>query len=140
MIKTDSGFIPFRKSQSNAELRRNDSISVIVHEFVVVGPITASNLSLSKGLAAERARAILSDPSHERNLARLCDCRRAAEERMDVCSEPPCDQKSPKVTDETEEGFASIAKQKLEEDYIPPVDPVDEVDDELGDESVSPRI
>ena len=59
---------------------------------------------------------------------------------MDVCSEPPCDQKSPKVTDETEEGFASIAKQKLEEDYIPPVDPVDEVDDELGDESVSPRI
>lgn len=108
-----------------------------------MGPITASNLSLSKGLAAERARAILSDPSHDTNLVRLCHCRRAAEERMDVCSEPPGDQTSQKVTDETEEGFASIAQQKLEEDYIPPVNSVEEVDDDidkLGDESVSTRI
>ncbi|KAF8432446.1 hypothetical protein L210DRAFT_960898 [Boletus edulis BED1] len=128
--------IAFQKSQSNVELRRNDSVSVIVHEQVVAGPITASNLSLSKGLAAERARAILGDPNHEMSLARLCDCRRAAEERMDTCSEPPGDQTSQKITDETEEGFASIAQQKLEDDYIPPVDAVEDVEAELSDEMV----
>ena len=138
-IRTDL-FFPCRKSQSNAELRRNDSVSVIVHEFVIVGPITAGNLSLSKGLAAERARAILSDPNHEMNLVRLCDCRRAVEEQMDVCIEPPGDQTIQRATDETEEGFASIAKQKLEEDYIPPVDAVEEVEDELGEEMISTRI
>lgn len=104
-----------------------------------MGPITAGNLSLSKGLAAERARAILSDPSHEMNLVRLCDCRRAVEKQMDVCSEPPGDQTSQRVTDETEEGFASIAKQKLEEDYIPPVDAVEDAEDEL-DEAISTGI
>ena len=46
-----------RKSQSNVDLRRNDSVSVIVHDIVVVGPITATNLSLSKGLAAEHVPA-----------------------------------------------------------------------------------
>lgn len=130
-----------RKSQSNAELRRNDSVSVIVHELVVVGPIIASNLSLSKGLAAERARAILADSNHEMNLARLCDCRRAAEGRMDICSdEPPGDQIGQKVTDETEEGFATIAQQKLEEDYIPPVEAVQGAEDELDDETISTKI
>ena len=141
LIRTDNYFSSCRKSQSNAELRRNDSVSVIVHEHVVAGPITASNLSLSKGLAAERARAILGDPSHEMSLVRLCDCRRAAEERMDICPEPPGDQTSQKVTDETEEGFASIALHKLEEDYSPLADATsEEVEDELGEEMVSSRI
>lgn len=141
LIRADNCFLfPCRKSQSNAELRRNDSVSVIVHELVVAGPVTASNLSLSKGLAAERARAILGDPTHEMNLVRLCDCRKAAEERMDICSEPPGDQTSQKITDETEEGFASIAKQKLEEDYIPPVDAVEEAEDELDDEMASAKV
>ena len=90
---------------------------------------------MSKGLAAERAYAILGDPSHEMSLVRLCGCRKTAEERMDVCSEP-LDQTSQKVTDETEEGFASIAKQKLEENYIPPADVVEEVGDELNDEMI----
>lgn len=52
-----------------------------------------------------------------------------------MCSEP-LDQTSQKVTDETEEGFASIAKQKLEENYIPPADVVEEVGDELNDEMI----
>lgn len=141
LTRADGYFLfPSRKSQSNAELRRNDSVSVIAHDLVVAGPITASNLSLSKGLAAERARAILGDPNHEMNLVRLCDCRRAAEERMHICSEPPVDQASQKATDETEEGFASIAKQRLAEDYIPPVDTVEEVEDEPDDEMVSTRV
>lgn len=74
------------------------------------------------------------------NLARLCDCRKAAEARMNICSdEPPGDQTIQKVTDETEEGFASIAQQKLDEDYIPPTNVVEEVEDEPDDETVSTR-
>ncbi|KAG9318230.1 hypothetical protein JVU11DRAFT_311 [Chiua virens] len=132
--------IAFQKSQSNAELRRNDSVAVIVHEVVVAGPITASNLSLSKGLAAERARAILDDPSHEMSLVLVCDCRKAAKERMDICPEPPTDQTSQKITDETEDGFASIAKQKLEENYTPPIEAVEEAEEEPDDEMVPTKV
>ncbi|KAL4065225.1 hypothetical protein V8B97DRAFT_1946194 [Scleroderma yunnanense] len=115
--------IAFQKSQSNADLRRNDSVSVVVHEIIVVGPITASNLSLSKGLAAERARNLLSDPNFEMNLARLCSCGRALAEvplGSDDSIESIVDAlAAPRLSDETEEGFATLAKQKLEEDYVP---------------------
>ncbi|KIK15716.1 hypothetical protein PISMIDRAFT_292156 [Pisolithus microcarpus 441] len=113
--------IAFQKSQSNAELRRNDSISVVVHDVVVVGPITATNLSLSKGLAAERARILLNDPNFEMNLTRLCDCGKAVPERpsqTDDSVESAAEETSD-LTDETEEGFATLAKQKLDEDYAP---------------------
>ncbi|KIK99753.1 hypothetical protein PAXRUDRAFT_822437 [Paxillus rubicundulus Ve08.2h10] len=128
--------IAFQKSQSNTELRRNDSVSVIVHDIVVVGPITAGNLSLSKGLAAERARALLGDPSFEMNLARLCDCRKTTEEPMDIYPELTGDETAPKITDETEEGFATIAKQKLEEDYLPLTEVPEELEDDPEDDGI----
>lgn len=60
---------------------------------------------------------------------------------MDIClDDPPGDQTGQKVTDETEEGFASIAQQKLEEDYIPPINVVEEAEDELDDEMISSNI
>ncbi|KIJ63284.1 hypothetical protein HYDPIDRAFT_113252 [Hydnomerulius pinastri MD-312] len=124
--------IAFQKSQSNAELRRNDSVSVIVHDITVVGPITAANLSLSKGLVAERARALLGDPNYEMSLARLCDCGKAMEVSQDIPAEPPVvdEVAGLKVTDETEEGFATLAKQKLEQDYVPSGDDVPEISEE----------
>ncbi|KAL6308704.1 hypothetical protein BKA93DRAFT_725516 [Sparassis latifolia] len=87
--------ISFRKSQSRLEAKRNDSISVIVHDTVVVGPITAPNLSLSKGLAAERARIILDDTASPQYLRTICDCGKAETETT--------------LDDETEEGFATLA-------------------------------
>lgn len=95
---------------------------MIVHDKEVVGPITASNLSLSKGLAAERARNLLGDPDFEMNLTRLCDCGKVLPKvpvNPQGTIEPVIDAfVHPRPTDETEEGFASLAKQKLEEDYV----------------------
>lgn len=60
---------------------------------------------------------------------------------MDICSELPGDETSQKVTDETEDGFASIAKQKLEEDYIPPIGAVEEVEEpELDGEMILTKV
>ncbi|KAF9239687.1 hypothetical protein BU15DRAFT_46430 [Melanogaster broomeanus] len=132
--------IAFQQTQSNVELRRNDSVSVIVHDIAIVGPITAGNLSLSKGLAAERARALLGDPDFEMNLARLCDCGKTTEEPMDICPEPSGDEIASKTTDETEEGFATIAKQKLEEEYTPVTEAPEEPEDDLDDEAALTRI
>lgn len=135
-----SFFLFHRKSQSNADLRRNDSVSVIVHDIAVVGPITATNLSLSKGLAAERARNLLSDPNFEMNLARLCDCGKAptvvpleADDSIDSIVDALA---APKLSDETEEGFATLAKQKLEEDYVPNQNDVEDAEqgEEEGDD------
>ena len=137
LTRSNNVFSSCRKSQSNAEIRRNDSVSVVVHELIVAGPITASNLSLSKGLAAERARTILGDPTHQMSLARLCDCRKVAEEKMDICSdELPADEAGPKATDETEVGFAIIAQQKLEGDSISSVEVAAEAEDEPDEETI----
>jgi len=131
---------PFsRKTQSNPDIRRNDSVSVIVHDVVVVGPITATNLSLSKGLAAERARNVLADPSFDKCLAKLCNCVRglaaavpeAVEANVDVDMEAPS-----KLTDETEEGFAAIAKQKLVDGEAGPAEDHDGFEDDIEDVDV----
>lgn len=103
----------YRKSQSRPEFKRNDSISVIVHDFAVVGPIPASNLSLAKGLAAERAREVLEDPNGSFLLANICDCagQLAPDPDMpDVSSEDIDGTEGPKLDDETVEGFAHLAK------------------------------
>ncbi|KAH7914066.1 hypothetical protein BJ138DRAFT_1144564 [Hygrophoropsis aurantiaca] len=112
--------IRLRKSQSHADAHGNDSISVVVHDIVVVGPITAANLSLSKGLATEKARAVLADASFDRCLANLCDCMKAIES---LTSQPVPDDimTVTPATDETEEGFAIIAQQKLVDDQVPVV-------------------
>jgi len=107
--------ITFQKSQLNAESKRNDSIAILVHDAMVAGPVTAANLSLAKGLAAERARTVLEDPNSEHCLSRLCDCGK----KMDVDataavgSDVDIDlQRKSEVAlnDETEEGFAKIAE------------------------------
>ena len=95
---------------SRPETKRNDGVSVVVHDQTVVGPVIALNLSLAKGLAAERTRALLSDETSEHCLARICTC---AEEALQVegrqmVDEPTEDQKE--LDDETEEGFATLAR------------------------------
>jgi len=125
-----------RKSQSNVDLRRNDSVSVIVHDIAVVGPITATNLSLSKGLAAERARNLLCDPNFGMNLTRLCNCGKTpivvSPDSDDLIDSIVDALAAPRLSDETEEGFATLAKQKLEEDYASNQDGVEDV--EQGEE------
>jgi len=95
-----------------------------VHDIVIVGPITAANLSLAKGLAAERARFVLGDVNSEHSLSRLCDCGKKMVVDSVVDSVTPVDVEAdignlqpephckPDVTlnDETEEGFAKIAE------------------------------
>lgn len=95
---------------SRPETKRNDGVSVIVHDQTIVGPVIAMNLSLAKGLAAERTRALLSDQNSEYCLTRICTC---AEESIQVegrqvTDEPTEDQKE--LDDETEEGFAALAR------------------------------
>jgi len=123
--------------QSNVDLRRNDSVSVIVHDIAVVRPITATNLSLSKGLAAERARNLF-DPNFEMNLARLCNCGKTpivvppdSDDLIDSIVDALA---APRLSDETEEGFATLAKQKLEEDYPSNQNSVEDVEEEGDDE------
>lgn len=101
----------------NVENRRNDSFSILVHDVVVVGPITAANLSLAKGLAAERARSVLGDPNSEHSLSRLCDCGKkmvvdsvtSPDVGADIEKLRPEPQDKP-LNDETEEGFAKLAE------------------------------
>jgi endoribonuclease Dicer len=111
---------------------------VVVHDIVVVGPITATNLSLSKGLAAERARTVLADSTFDKSLEKLCDCVRdlaaAVPEAAEVII---ADDTTPlKLTDETEEGFAAIAKQKLLDGETESAHDRDEYDDDVVDMDV----
>ena len=107
--------MPFRKSQLNAESKRNDSIAILVHDVMVAGPVTAANLSLAKGLAAERARTVLEDPNSEHCLSRLCDCGKKMDIDVTAAARSDVDidlQRKSEVAlnDETEEGFAKIAE------------------------------
>ncbi|TFY62422.1 hypothetical protein EVJ58_g3872 [Rhodofomes roseus] len=101
----------FKKSMSRPETKRNDGISVVVHDQTIVGPVIALNLSLAKGLAAERTRALLSDQNSLQCLARICTCAEDAVEvkgRQIAIEELPEDKKE--LDDETEEGFAVLAR------------------------------
>ena len=72
-----------------------------------MGPIPASNLSLAKGLAAERARQILEDPNGPYYLGNICDCaHQMAVDRETPVFEMPSDL----LNDETEVGFAALAR------------------------------
>ncbi|KAH8100190.1 hypothetical protein BXZ70DRAFT_174315 [Cristinia sonorae] len=101
--------ISFRKSQSRQEIKKNDSISVIVHDHAIVGPILAANLSLAKGLAAERARQILEDQNGPYPLSVICNCA----DKMDLDEDgetPVFEMPVDMLNDETEEGFAALAR------------------------------
>jgi endoribonuclease Dicer len=97
-------------------MKRNDSMSIIVHDFAVVGPIPASNISLAKGLAAERARQVLEDPESPYFLSRICDCREHDAGGDVAMSDGVADvEPGKKPDDETEEGFAALARAALAE-------------------------
>ena len=100
------------------DIKRNDSISVIVHDFAVVGPIPAANMSLAKGLAAERARQVLGDQSSPYFLTSICDCAEEAEAKAaEVAAQEEEMDGVPvkRLDDETEEGFAKLAQIALTE-------------------------
>jgi endoribonuclease Dicer len=99
----------------NADSKRNDSVAILVHDIMVAGPVTAANLSLAKGLAAERARTVLEDPTSQHCLARLCDCGKKmdVDATMVISVDADIDIKGKPdiaLNDETEEGFAKIAE------------------------------
>ncbi|KAI9059720.1 hypothetical protein FKP32DRAFT_1595995 [Trametes sanguinea] len=108
--------ISFAKSQSRPELRRHDSMTVLVHGTVVAGPIPAPNLSMAKGLVAEEARRVLDDPESPFHLSKVCVCRKevaVAEEPPAV--EVPADVAKEELDDETTQGFAMLARILFEE-------------------------
>jgi endoribonuclease Dicer len=98
-----------RKSCSRPEFKRNDTISVFVHDTVVVGPVTASSLPVARAFASEHARMILQAADSDKALAKICDCK-----DQEVCAsnkEPP---HHDTVDDTTEIGFATAAYMELE--------------------------
>ncbi|KAI0303519.1 hypothetical protein B0F90DRAFT_1896870 [Multifurca ochricompacta] len=103
--------IHFRKSCSRAESKHNDTICVVVHDTVVVGPVTASSLSVARAFASERARTILTTADPEKALIRICDCK-----EQDVCAvdTEPAPEPQDDVDDATEIGFATAARIVLE--------------------------
>jgi hypothetical protein len=96
------------KKTSGSDLRRSsEGISVVVHDTVVVGPLGGSNLSLAKGLAAERARIELDNPKGRFFLGKICTCHRIVkveETSVDVKDEMPVDLAPPLVNGHKEMG------------------------------------
>ncbi|KAI1783424.1 hypothetical protein LXA43DRAFT_1187033 [Ganoderma leucocontextum] len=112
----------FAKGQSRPEVRRYDSESVLVHGTTVAGPIAAPNLSMAKGLAAERARTVLSDPASPHFLSRMCTCTRKGPAAKPLPPALPLDvPDKTELNDETVEGFAMLAQILVDEieDQVP---------------------
>lgn len=91
---------------------------MIVHDFAIVGPITAANMSKAKGLAAERARQVLADEESPHMLSRICDCDQVPTTMQEEVAQPehgdvPVEGK--RLDDETEAGFAALAQKVLTE-------------------------
>lgn len=104
-------------------MKRNDSMSIIVHDFAVVGPIPAANISLAKGLAAERARQVLEDPESPYLLSKICDCKKEQEEQTPSVHDDLGDiEETKRLDDETEAGFAALARAALAEIQAPEVE------------------
>lgn len=96
-------------------MRRYDAMSVLVHGTTVAGPLAARNLSLAKGLAAEHARAVLSDPISPHHLSCVCLCPKKGAPQQPR-EELPLDIPDKKeLSDETNEGFDLLARILLEE-------------------------
>jgi len=129
----------YRKASSNPDSKRNDSISVIVHEIVIVGPVSAANLSLAKGRASEEARAILQDPEHEHYLPKVCQCAQAIAVGSQEDAEQSVDEDLKALDDETEEGFALMARKKLIEMESDRMKHEEDVEMYSGDDSADER-
>ncbi|KZT24079.1 P-loop containing nucleoside triphosphate hydrolase protein [Neolentinus lepideus HHB14362 ss-1] len=129
----------YRKASSNPDSKRNDSISVIVHEIVIVGPVSAANLSLAKGRASEEARTILQDPEHEHYLPKICQCAQALAVDSQDDAEQSVDEDLKALDDETEEGFALMARKKLVEMESDRMKHEEDVEMYSGDDSADER-
>ncbi|TBU24821.1 hypothetical protein BD309DRAFT_1080474 [Dichomitus squalens] len=126
--------ISFLKGQSRPEVRRYDCMSVLVHDTIVAGPLAAPNLSMAKGLAAERARAVLADPESPHFLSRVCTCPKKGKAAKRPPSPLPMDVPDKKeLSDETTEGFAMLAQILVEETK----ERVVPVEDDHGTDAVS---
>ncbi|TDL27660.1 P-loop containing nucleoside triphosphate hydrolase protein [Rickenella mellea] len=109
--------IAFRKSQSNPAAKKNDSMSVLAHDQEIVGPITAVNLSLAKGLASAEALVILADQESDRSLSRICDCCKTRAQPVTPPLDEVMDEEA--LDDETEAGFAlqaAIQRNQVDEE------------------------
>ncbi|KAH9063782.1 hypothetical protein EDB83DRAFT_2519936 [Lactarius deliciosus] len=109
--------IHFSKSCSREESKQNDTVSVVVHDVTVVGPVTGSSISVARAFASERARMILSTVDSDRALVKLCNCNEQV-----VCA--PVTELAPDdpVDDTTEIGFATAAATELERYTMPQED------------------
>ncbi|KAI9446772.1 hypothetical protein H4582DRAFT_2070099 [Lactarius indigo] len=101
------------------ESKQNDTVSVVVHDVTVVGPVTGSSISVARAFASERARMILSTIESDKALVKLCNCNEQA-----VCA--PATELAPDdpVDDTTEIGFATAAATEVERYRIPQEDQV----------------
>jgi endoribonuclease Dicer len=114
-----------RKSCSRPEFKRNDTICVVVHDVVVVGPVTASCLPVARAFASEHARTILQDDNSEKALVRICDCMK---QEVDAVKTELARQED--VDDTTEVGFATAAHLEVEKFKDPQEDRVSGEDTE----------
>ena len=107
---------------------------MLVHGTIVAGPVAAPNLSMAKGLAAERARAVLSDPASPHFLSRMCVCTRKGPAAKPLPPALPLDVPDKKeLNDETNEGFAMLA-QILVDEIEDPL-PASEEDTDSGEQT-----
>lgn len=114
-----------RKSCSRPEYKRNDTICVVVHDIIVVGPVTASSLPVARAFASEHARMILQAPDSEKSLTRICDCK---EQQVDATNTEPV--RHDDVDDTTENGFAAAAHMEVEKFRNPQEDRMSDEDPE----------
>ncbi|THH21092.1 hypothetical protein EW146_g384 [Bondarzewia mesenterica] len=111
--------ICLRKSRSRPESNQNDTIHVLVHDRVVVGPITASRLSVAKAFACEKARLLLQDDIFPQSLQRICDCSPPNTRKDRRTARGALEKDVPAPNDETEEGYAALAERTLDEFRAP---------------------
>ncbi len=105
--------ISHRKVRSNPEVKRNDSIVVLVHDTVVAGPILASTLALAKAAASVDALAVLGDEESELSLQKLCGCMKT-EKDIDAASRPQ-EEREKDLDNETEAGFTALSNLRTDE-------------------------
>ncbi|KAA1477124.1 hypothetical protein DENSPDRAFT_571422 [Dentipellis sp. KUC8613] len=132
--------IKIPKSRSHPDSVRIDTINVFVHDVLVAGPVTATNVSVAKAFACEHARTVLQNQDSDLSLARLCDCHRAIE--MDQPPSPTIDaeaQDPETAEDDTEPGYLAVAQKRLEEFEAPvasvgecAAEPEEDEEDERG--------
>lgn len=125
----------YRKFASRPELKKNDSVAVLVHDLDVSGPFHTGSMSLSKGLASERALLVLDDPISEYHLSRMCDCKKALAIVPSPIADADVEEVADLVDDSTEEGFALLAQIKLDKvrrlEFVGLIDQSEDEDVEL---------